>query len=281
MNKFWDIRMAKDKQKTGEMLIYGPIASTQFWGDEVTPATIKQDLDNLGDIKELNVYINSPGGSVFSGQAIYNILKRHPAQKTVYIDGLAASIASVVAMVGDKRIMPKNAMIMIHDAWVNGASGNAVALRKLADNLDLFSNLALGIYEETTKLSNDQLNEMMDAETWIPAEKALELGFITEIDESKEIAACLEGDFLMVNGVKMDFSRYKNPPDLSQLKQKKIAKEQLDVIKKDFEQRYTGPLNKVINQVKDDQVDENLVSLYQKNIDVKRSKFKYQERGIN
>ena len=102
---------------------------------DVTAASFKKDLDALGDIDTLNIYINSPGGSVFEGQAIYSQLQRHKARKNVYVDGIAASIASVIAMAGDTVYMPKNAMMMIHNPW-GVVVGNAEDMRKHADSLD-------------------------------------------------------------------------------------------------------------------------------------------------
>src|SRR5690554_544642 len=127
--------MKKIDDKTGELILYGEISDYTWWGDEVTPKQFKEDLDALGDIDILNVYINSPGGDVFAGQAIYSMLKRHKAYVNVFIDGIAASIASLIAMAGDKVIMPANAMMMIHNPWVF-ATGNANDLRKIADDLD-------------------------------------------------------------------------------------------------------------------------------------------------
>src|SRR5690606_42045865 len=99
------------------------------WGDEVTPRQFREDLEALGDIDGLRVYINSPGGDVSAGQAILSTLKRHKARKVVYSDGLAASAASVVAMAGDVIRMPRNAMLMIHNVWTI-AIGDASELRE-------------------------------------------------------------------------------------------------------------------------------------------------------
>src|SRR5690606_6275695 len=129
---------AADDEKVGELLLYGPISDFSWWGDEVTPKQFKEELDALGDIGELRVYINSPGGDVFAGQAILSMLKRHSARKVVYVDGLAASAASIVAMAGDTIRMPRNAMMMIHNAWTITA-GNANDLREVADALDRVS----------------------------------------------------------------------------------------------------------------------------------------------
>ena len=202
MSKFWKFKAAADK--TGELLLYGSISNHSWWGDEVTPKQFKEDLDALGDIDMLNVYINSGGGDVFAGQAIHSMLKRHKASVTVYIDGLAASIASVIAMAGDKIIMPKNAMMMIHNPWTI-AIGNAADFRKLADDLDKINESIKAAYlGKAADLEESKLIELMDAETWLTAQEAVDLGLADEIEESKAVAAALDKEF---------FGAYKNAPD--------------------------------------------------------------------
>lgn len=256
--------MAKDTLKTGEVLLYGPIASSKWWDDDpvVTPREFKKDLDALGELDELNIFINSEGGSVFAGQAIHSMIKRHKAKKTVYVDGLAASIASVIAMAGDCVKMPKNAMMMIHQPWTYSV-GNAKDFRKMADDLDQVAETGIAVYLEKTGMDREKLIELLDAETWLTAEQALELGFIDEIEESKAIAASLDGDFLMMGDQRLDVSRYKNKPNLP--KQEKPAPE-------------PEPKPEPNNPVKDDQANENLISLYKTKIELSQKKFKY-ERG--
>lgn len=210
--KFWHFQAAAEP-KVGELLLYGEIADFTWWGDEVTPRQFKEDLDALGDIDELRIYINSPGGDVFAGQAILSMLKRHSARKVVYVDGLAASAASVVAMAGDLIRMPRNAMMMIHNVWTFVA-GDANRLREMADNLDRISETVVAAYQEKTGLDVDEIKRMMDAETWMTAEEAVELGFADKIEESKAVAASLQNGALVVNGQVIDLSRFKNPPKL-------------------------------------------------------------------
>ena len=121
---------------------------------------------------------------MFEGTAIYNQLRRHSAYKTVYIDGFACSIASVIAMAGDKIIMPKNALMMIHNMWM-GVIGNAAELRKAADDLDVINSAGRNAYlaKAGDKLTADQLAEMMDAETWLTAEQCIALGLADEYAE--------------------------------------------------------------------------------------------------
>ncbi len=202
MKKFWSFKALDES--TGELLLYGEISETSWWGDEVTPKQFKEDLDALGDISTLNIYINSPGGDVFAGQAIHSMLKRHKAQKNVYVDGLAASIASVIAMAGDKIIMPLNAMMMVHNPWTI-AIGNAGDFRKMADDLDKIRESLIAAYLGKAKdMDREMLIELMNDETWLTAAEAKDYGLADEIEEAKDYAANLKGRFL---------SSYKNIPD--------------------------------------------------------------------
>ena len=199
--KFWNLKALDDK--TGELTLYGEISDVTWWGDEVTPKQFKEDLDALGDIDTLNVYINSPGGDVFAGQAIYSMLKRHKATVNVRVDGLAASIASLIAMAGGKVIMPANAMMMIHSPWAI-AAGNAQDFRKLAGDLDKIRDSMVVAYKEKSGLEAEEIIKFMDAETWLSAEDCLKYGFADEIEEAKQVAACVDEKF---------FAVYRNIPE--------------------------------------------------------------------
>lgn len=226
IRKFWNFK-AKD-DKTGELLLYGEIASSSWWGDEVTPKQFKEDLDALGDIETLDVFINSPGGDVFAGQAIYSMLKRHKAHVNVYIDGIAASIASLITMAGDTVIMPKNAMMMVHNPWTV-AIGNAEEFRKIADDMDKIRDSMIVAYESRSALTREEIINLLDAETWLSAEDCKEYGFCDEIEDAKEVAASLDKKYL---------ARYKNAPkelieqipdDVSNEKEKDLQKRKLAI----------------------------------------------------
>jgi len=209
--KFWS--MTNKSTKEGEVFLYGDISSTSWWGDEVTPTQFKQDLDALGSVKKLNIYINSLGGDLFAGQAIYSMIRRHKAKKTVYIDGLAASAASIIAMAGDTIIMPHNSMLMIHNC-LTIAMGNANDFRKLADDMDKIGESIVSVYTDRTALLESEVKQFMDDETWFTAQEAVDYGFADEIEEGKEVAATIDGGFLMLNNIKVDASRYKNMPEI-------------------------------------------------------------------
>ena len=209
MNRYWEVK-AKVKGKVGELMLYGDISSAQMWGDEITPLQIDSELKALGDINTLNVHICSGGGSVPAGQAIYSLIKRHGAtEKVAYIDGLAASISSLIPCACHKTIMPSNAMTMWHKPW-GGISGNADAMRQRADVMDKFEETIINAYEEKTGMSREKIAEMMAVETWMTAKEALACGFIDEIEEEMKVAASINGDFLNYGDVKIDTSKFKN-----------------------------------------------------------------------
>lgn len=201
MHKFWEFKALGN---AGELFLYSEISDSTWWGDEVTPAQFQKDLAALGDISSLDVYINSPGGDIFAGFSIYNILQRHKATKTVHVDGLAASAASVVAMAGDTIKMPENATIMIHNAWTF-ASGGADDLRKTADELERINGQIADIYAARTGKDKADITAMMDAETWMGGTDAVANGFADELIENKKVAACAD--------TKKYFAYYKHAPE--------------------------------------------------------------------
>lgn len=149
------------------------------------------ELANVGN-RKITLRINSPGGSVFDGTAIYNRLKDHAPGVDVKIDGLAASIASVIAMAGSKITMAENALLMIHNAS-GVAMGNADDMRQLADTLDKIDGTIAGTYARKTGRDASEMSALMDSETWFTAAEALAGGFIDEIDEPIKVAAKFSG----------------------------------------------------------------------------------------
>ena len=144
-------------------------------------------LKELNDVDtdNLTVHINSYGGSVSEGLAIHNMIKEFKGNVTTVCDSFACSIASVIFMAGKERVMHKGSLLMIHHAWT-WASGNAKDLRKQADDLDKITEPSIVIYEKYSNLSRDEIVELMDNETWITAEEALEMGFATSIKEDDD-----------------------------------------------------------------------------------------------
>lgn len=188
MNK-WKMKALNDGK--AEIFIYSDIGY-DWWEDKSTAQLFAEELKNLGDISSIDLHINSNGGDVFDGQAIHSLIKNHKGFVTAYIDGLAASIATVIAMGADKVIMPKNAMMMIHNAWT-GVYGNANDLRKMADDLDHINDTIVHTYLAKVKDKTDEatIRDLMDKESWLNAEECLSLGLCDEVSEPVKMAACL------------------------------------------------------------------------------------------
>lgn len=204
MNKQY-FNIAKINDSVGEIDIYGEIIdeSWRMSDTETSAPSFKDALKELKDVKQITVNINSGGGDVFSGVAIHNMLKSHKAHVTVKIDGLAASIASVIAMAGDKVIIPRNAMLMIHNAWTF-AVGNASDLRKQAEDLEKINSVVINSYlDKNPDIDEDKLRSLMDDETWLTAQEAKDLGLVDVIAEPNKAAA---------NITKSQIERYDNVP---------------------------------------------------------------------
>lgn len=187
-------QMNKKTQNKGEIYIYGDIVSSKWDETDVTAVDFKNELNQLGDVSEIDVHINSAGGNVFEGHAIYNMLKMHKAKVNIYVDALAASIASVIAMSGDTIFMHKNSFMMIHNSWIM-TLGNSKDLRQTADLLDKTDQSSNNAYlDKATNLSEAELKQLLEAETWLTADEALEKGLADEILGASEIAASISKD---------------------------------------------------------------------------------------
>jgi len=187
-----------------EVRIFGEI------GWEVSSADFIAELDKLGETADLDVRINSVGGSVFEGIQIYNRLKLHKGKVDVTVEGLAASMASVIAMAGDNVRMMQASLFMIHNP-ATGVFGNQEDLRRVAETLDKIKDILLDAYDSKSSLTRDELSAMMDDETWLTPTDALASGFIDEIlsldgDEELDIAACLAS---------FDLSKFKKTPTIA------------------------------------------------------------------
>lgn len=177
-----------NKGKTGEIWLYGVVGEGWF-GEGMSARTFVSELQNLGKVDTINLHINSDGGSVFDGVAIYNSLKNHPARIEVDVDSLAASIASVIAMAGDEIRIAENAMMMIHDP-MGITAGGAEDMRKSADLLDQIKDVIVGTYTKRTKRPGNEVRTMMAEETWMTGADAVDLGFADLLTGEQRIAAC-------------------------------------------------------------------------------------------
>ena len=195
MGKPIEIKARGDK--SAEVLIYDVIGEDWWTGEGVTAKQFAKDLKALGQVDVLNVRINSPGGNVFDGVAIYNALSRSGARVEVDVDGMALSAASVIAMAGDVIRVAENAMVMIHNPYM-GAMGDAHEMRKAADILDGIKSALVGTYAKRTGRSEDEITAWMDAETWWTGAQAVDVGFADATTAARDV----------VNA--FDLSRYKH-----------------------------------------------------------------------
>lgn len=209
------IEIKNQTETTADLCFFGDINSEslgewqKYYPEDKAPQDVQDFLNQLEGVSKINVHINSGGGSVFGGIAIYNILTRYDAEIVVYVEGLAASIASVIAMAGDKIIIPANAQMMIHKpstvAW-----GNADEMRKQADILDGCQKVILNTYMSHAKegVTQDDINTLINAETWKNGEEWQEY-FDIEVSEKSLVAAC-KSDY---------YDKYNNIPDKLQERQ--------------------------------------------------------------
>ena len=198
MNSWYTIRAQAQTQAVGaEVLIYDEIGA---YG--ISAKGFLAELGALPDGTPIDLRLNSPGGSVFDAVAIYNAIKRHSGTVTVWIDGIAASAASYIAMAGDEVVMPENAFLMIHDP-AGLVMGSATDMRAMAEALDKVKGSLLQGYAAKSGRSPEEIAPLMAAETWLDAKDALDLGFADRIAEPVRIAA------------QFDVGRFRNaPPEL-------------------------------------------------------------------
>ena len=180
---------------SADLFFYGDIVSetwqSEWYEDDMAPGDVKEFLDQLDGTENINIHINSGGGSVFGGIAIYNMLRRNNAHKTVYVDGLAASIASVIMMAGDEIVMPKNATVMIHkpSASYFFTTKNADDLRQDAESLDTCQEAIMQTYMTKAKVDKEEIEQKVNDETWLTGEEAAEL-FDIKVEEANDAVAC-------------------------------------------------------------------------------------------
>lgn len=167
--------MAKDGDEENSISIFGAIGE-DFFGEGVTAKRIAGALRAIGAGKDIVVNINSPGGNVFEGIAIYNLLREHKGKVTIKVLGVAASAASFIAMAGDTVQVAKSGFIMIHNVYV-AAIGDKHDMREVADTLETFDKVLVDIYQDRSNLDAKTISKMMDKETWIDGIKAVEDGF--------------------------------------------------------------------------------------------------------
>ncbi len=178
----------------------------------ITPEMIARELE-IANGEDIEIRINSGGGDVFDGISIFNFLKNYNGNITIIVDGIAASIASIIAMAGDELIMNEGSFLMVHNPW-GGMMGESQDFRKQADLLDGIRDQLLGIYERATDLDRGQIQAMMDSETWLNADQAIEMGFATSKQESIKVVANLDKTKYIFNNIPMELKKMKTEQEI-------------------------------------------------------------------
>lgn len=182
--KYYNMQIDKEN-KIADVTIFGDITSWPWLESDVSSYKLSKRLEELKGVEQINVHINSYGGEVAEGWAIYNSLINHPAKVTTIADGFACSIASVIFMAGERRIMNDASVLMIHNV-LSYVCGNFNDMRKQADDLEKLNNLSKKSYLRYVNISDDELQKMMDEETFITPEECVKMGFATEIKKEEQ-----------------------------------------------------------------------------------------------
>lgn len=223
MKKYYQLDIHETE---ADIYIFGDITSWEWFESDVSSYTLSKELQGL-DVDTINVHINSYGGEVGEGLAIYNMLKNHSAKVRTYCDGFACSIASVIFMAGDERIMNEASLLMIHNAWMYTA-GNAEQLRKDADDLDVITQASMAAYKSRMNITEDELKALLDAETWLLPSEALEKGFATSIvaeeKTNKAAASAHKALFNLVKGVLEETLEQEPEPEQEEPQENKTIK---------------------------------------------------------
>tara|TARA_R110001599_G_scaffold159091_2_gene346391 strand:- start:405 stop:1406 length:1002 start_codon:yes stop_codon:yes gene_type:complete len=232
MKENWYNIQAKKSTKAVDIYIFDEIGAFGM--------NAQSFIEEIKEFKnsDINLHINCVGGDVFDGMAIYNILKKRTANTTVYIEGIAASMGSVIALAADTVVMAENSLFMIHNAW-GGANGEAKDMKKTAALLDKISGEIADIYVKKTKLPYDKVKDMMDEETWLNADEAFDLGFVDSISDAIKIAA------------KYDVSKFKNITN-EEIKNKLSINLKSKTMTEELKNWFNGKIEDIITRVKSD-----------------------------
>ena len=231
--KFWDIA-STNKDGVLDMYVYGDIKTDRGWfggADDVITREFISDLQKHPNVKRINVHINSGGGEVFAAVAMAQQLKKHSAEVHTYVEGVAASAATIIAMAGDVRHMTVSSLYMIHLPSTN-VQGNKHQIAKGIEVLEKVEDIIRLTYQNKTKLSDEQLTDMLDHETWLTAPEAKKYGFISEIEEDpdeeekeeeesdegekklKSLIKDVTAEIVSINGIEFNIAAYADPLQL-------------------------------------------------------------------
>lgn len=212
MNDFYKVTAQADKTKAARLDLFGVIGGG-FWEDGFDENAFKAAMGAVDDSQPLDIYINSPGGSVFAAMAIHSMISRHAGPVTITVAGLAASAATIITSAKNARvIMPTGSMMMVHEARVSTDTTTADGLRNQAASLDKINESIRDIYRQKTGMDDEKLKALLKTDTFLTAVEAKELGFADEVDTGQVITNTMTGDTVMINGLSVAASMFAGAP---------------------------------------------------------------------
>lgn len=207
MNKFWNIATDNQKKKCNVSL-FGFVGGSKELNDGFNEKDFLDEMSAIPEDCDLDISLNSYGGSVYTALSIYSMLKKRCGSVNIRIDGVAMSAATIISSIPNAKVtMPKGAMMMIHKVS-SAVAGNADDLRKAAENIEKLENNIIDIYAEKTKKKCEEIREYVNAETYFTAQEAVEFGLADELDETTEVSNFAEGDFVSLNGQRVEAKKF-------------------------------------------------------------------------
>ena len=240
MNNFYKFT-AQEETSPARLDLFGEVGGDGFWSAGFDESTFKNDMElAVKPGQALDIYINSPGGSVFTAIAIYELIKRHDGAVTIHVAGIAASAATIITSAPNaKVIMPAGSMMLVHPVRVALNSSTAEELLEAAENLEKVRESVLDIYEKKTKKPRCELLELMQKESYLTAQEAVDLGFADELDEGSVIENKIVGNAYMIGGLKVEASLLAKAPkaflEAENFKETAVNDEKTEVYTMDLE----------------------------------------------
>lgn len=211
-NDFYKFTMAQDQSTPARLDLFGTIGGG-FWEEGFDDVSFAEAMNGIGEFQPLDIYINSPGGSVFAAISIYNLIARHKGTVTVHVSGIAASAATIITSVPNGRvIMPLGSMMLVHPVRAAVGSSTAEELREAGENLEKVRESVVDIYAQKTGLERERLLGMMQKESYLTAGEAVEFGFADEVDRNSTVENIMSDGVCMINGLKVSASLFDAAP---------------------------------------------------------------------
>ena len=211
-NDFYKFTMAQDQGTPARLDLFGTIGGG-FWEEGFDDVSFAEAMKGIGEFQPLDIYINSPGGSVFAAISIYNLIARHKGTVTVHVSGIAASAATIITSVPNGRvIMPLGSMMLVHPVRAAVGSSTAEELREAGENLEKVRESVVDIYAQKTGLERERLLGMMQKESYLTAGEAVEFGFADEVDRNSTVENIMSDGVCMINGLKVSASLFDAAP---------------------------------------------------------------------